>query len=77
MAYRPFTDRFSKSRQIATFMKRAIEEESIRSDGKAAIDDGAGGGGGSYYTATGIVTAATFNNATWNDHGEVIITLQY
>ena len=43
MAYRPFTDRFSKSRQIATFMKRAIEEESIRSDGKAAIDDGTGG----------------------------------
>jgi hypothetical protein len=43
MAYRPFTGRFSKSRQLATFMKRAIEEESITSDGKAAIDDGAGG----------------------------------
>ena len=43
MAYRSFTGRFSKSRQIATFMKRAIEEESIRSDGKAAIDDGTGG----------------------------------
>jgi hypothetical protein len=43
MAYKAFTRRFSKSRQIATFMKRAIEEESIRSDGKAAIDDGTGG----------------------------------
>lgn len=35
---------------------------------------GTGGGGGSFYATQGIVTAGTFNNATWNSSGEVIIT---
>jgi len=64
MAYRPFTGRFSKSRQLASFMKRAIEEESITSDGSVggldsaqvtAIASSVGGSGVTVYDSIGAL----------------------
>lgn len=66
MAYRPFTGRFSKSRQLASFMKRAIEEESITSSGTVsgggldsaqvtAIASSVGGSGVTVYDSTGAL----------------------
>ena len=39
MSYLSFRNRFSRSRQIATFMKRAIVEESITFSGEAKIQN--------------------------------------
>lgn len=64
MAYRPFTGRFSKSRQLASFMKRAIEEQSITSSGTVsgldsaqvtAIASSVGGSGVTVYDSTGAL----------------------
>ena len=63
MAYKAFTRRFSKSRQIATFMKRAIEEESITSSGNIAIDDGKGGKS-EVASAGGLDSASTISLIT-------------
>ena len=63
MAYKAFTRRFSKSRQIATFMKRAIEEESITSSGNVAIDDGKGGKS-EVASAGGLDSASTISLIT-------------
>ena len=42
MSYLSFRNRFSRSRQIATFMKRAIVEESITFSGEAKIENANG-----------------------------------